>query len=273
MCRFIAQLIQPISRDTLIKSCSEANLALCQRVSANQLSQWKSATLWIRNAFVNITQLYKMKRENSPNMIHINIIRGTFSVVIQSTVHHYHHRHYSHLIIIIILIIIIFMVRGPWSSPSPSPPPSEHFCQLWCRSAVQSYQHLFRNLGLSWYQVTQMSYQRLQLCNIIMLRNYYLIITFCTVKAFSLSAFFSVSILEYFARESLYWFSEFLWRVENVLDFCCVGLIVTANGLKVDLTTFDAGKRSRLWLFVEMKMHKLLLLGEKKNQNLYLRSE
>ena len=112
MCKFITQLIQPISRDTLIKSCSEANLALCQRVSAKQLSQWKSATLWIRNAFVNITQLYKMKRVKSPNMIHINIIRGTFSVVIQSTVHHYHHRHYSHLIIIIIIIIIliIFMV-------------------------------------------------------------------------------------------------------------------------------------------------------------------
>ena len=180
MCKFITQLIQPISRDTLIKSCSEANLALCQRVSAKQLSQWKSATLWIRNTFVNITQLYKMKRVKSPNIIHINIIWATFSVVIQSTVHHYHHRHYSHLIIII-LIIIIFMVRGPWSSPSP--PPSEHFCQLWCR-VVQSYQHLFRNLDLNWYQVTQMSYQRLQLCNIIMLRNYYLIITFCTVKAF-----------------------------------------------------------------------------------------
>ena len=129
------------------------------------------------------TQIF-WKNKSSPN---INIIRGTFSVVIQSTDHHYHHRHYSHLIIII-LIIIIFMVRGPWSSPSP--PPSEPFCQLWC-IAVQSYQHLFRNLGLNWYQVTQMSYQRLQLCNIIMLRNYYLIITFCTVKAFSLSDFFS----------------------------------------------------------------------------------
>ena len=177
MCKFISQL--PTSRDILIKSCSEANLALCQRVSAKQLSQWKSATLWIRNAFVNITQLYKMKRVKSPNMIRISTIRGTFSVAIQSTT--------TITTAIILTIIFIFMVR--WPSSSPSPPPLEHFCQLWCR-AVQSYQHLFRNLGLNWYQVTQMSYQRLQLCNIIMLRNYYLIITFCTVKAFSLSAFF-----------------------------------------------------------------------------------